>query len=504
MAHRYWLKALIATALIYSACFYVIEASFLENVLNNLNDQVHGKFKGKLHATLEDLGGQVQETVGKISVLAAYFGNGITRRDLTLPQIFTEVFSRKNAIPVNNSNGKAWMSADGSIIAAVVTNGATLSISKKNGTVIVVSDTSSGSDIGASATTSNTETGAEGVSDIDSTESKWKGNSNVDEVEDLTSPLPALPLEDEIPIDQTNADDAMVELMSDWNAFISSNIWEEQDVRSRKQASHKGQKSSMEESTRIVNGISIENRMASGAPFSVKFFYDNEKMFYCSGSLIGYPYALTAAHCAVQVGDDVRLGGTELRSGLKATVSAVVKHPAFDARTFAHDIAVIRLIGLPERKALFRYGVHAARLNKVAEFPKQGFIGVVSAHGAVDTNGHTVSNMLRSTRQRTYNYNKCATEITHGNIQQHKSFLCVGDKERSTTCLGDSGAGLWRFRTTLVGNKSVEAFYQVYGIVSFGEVTDQTLCPLGPPSVFQRTSTNFKWIEEVVGEPNLG
>jgi len=234
---------------------------------------------------------------------------------------------------------------------------------------------------------------------------------------------------------------------------------------------------------------------ASGSEFQV-----NEKKFYCSGSLIGYPYVLTAAHCGVVKGDQVRVGGKLLRSGYKATVDEVYNHPDFERSSLKNDITVLKLAGLETKEELMNNGVYAARINRNQEYPDEGSMLVLSGHGSTEEDGSGYSEELLATRQTVHKDMKCAEEITQGELSDDDAHLCAGDGMRSTSCVGDSGAGLWRFVTTFRKNGNVKRqWMEIVGVVSFGEVTDDSMCPRGPPTVYQEVSIHAKWIEDKCG-----
>ena len=441
---------------------------------------------------------QIQSMIDKIrddaekrlSVLSNFFGDGKTRADLSLPEIFNEVFSRNNSIALNqNMSSTDWELGDGSTVIAASTGGG-ISVTSNNGHVTI--STAHQKPASQDETSSNEN---EGSSDSGNSPSD---SENIDNSTPATADPVDQPVSSSEPEDMTfsgsNLDEAFIELMSDWDSFVTSSIWDVQDEDN----------STMTEATsRIINGVFLANRIASGAPFAVKFFYNDEENYYCSGNLIGYPYALTAAHCGVVLGDEVRVGGRLLRSGYKAKVAEVIIHPDFNPASLVHDMAIVRLEALESKEVLNENGVEAAHLNVNGSFPHVDFVGVVSAHGSVETDGKGVSNELVSTRHTIYDLEKCRNEITQGDVQESDGFLCAGDGQRSTTCVGDSGAGLWHYRVVTSSSGETKRFYEIFGIVSFGEVTDDALCPRGPPTVFQRTATNYEWISKVVGEENM-
>ncbi|KAI0566611.1 serine protease P128 [Gracilaria domingensis] len=421
----------------------------------------------------------------------------MTRGDLTLPEIYNSVFSRNNSIYVANvTTDLEFEPGRGPTTIIGVSTGGSVAVTNNNGKVTVYTD-----DPAPSAPDYKEESKATPQPSPSQPGYKEEDNSAPQEGEGYPEDSNSSAEE---PVPEPSADegldDAYFALMSDWDKFVTHEMW---DVQETPTPTAEAPADEMETSSRIINGVYFGSGIPSGSQFAVKFFYNNEENFYCSGSLIGYPYALTAAHCGVVEGDQVRVGARLLRSGYKATAAEVVIHPDFDPSSLVNDLAIVRLEGLESEKVLRQNGVRAARVNRNSSFPEEDFVGIVSAHGSVETDGQGVSTELRTTRHTIYGMDKCRDEITQGDLGKEKSYICAGDGERSTTCVGDSGAGLWRYRVRQRKDGKVRKFYEVFGVVSFGEVTDESLCPRGPPSVFQRTSANFKWIQTVVGKENM-
>lgn len=461
----------------------------LEGFFSNLQGTVGG--------LMQDVNDAVEETIQQTSVLSSFFGRGVTRKDVTLPEIVGSVFSRNNPMPVSDSvsGGTSVTFGDGSSFVAAASSGGAISVTSENGTVTVSTMPPSQSK----------HTGPRHPQTPDQHEHGGIFNDAADarETAELDAPSPEQ-YEDGSGSESTSnmtADEAFIELMSDWKSYVLSGIWDEQDALNSGRVSSDARQASTlgPVSSRIVNGIFLENRLVTGAPFSVKFFFDKERKFYCSGSLITYTHVLTAAHCGVVVGDTVRIGGQTLRSGLNGTVSSVYMHPLFSAHSLAYDVAVVELEAVPQ--ATFENGVIPARVNRRNLVPSSDFVGVVSAHGATQADGSEISQVILSTRQRVLELGECQKEIQQGKVGNDGSFVCVGDGVRSTTCVGDSGAGLWHVRTKTdrLGRKGW--FYEIVAIVSFGEVTDDALCPSGKPAVFQRTATSYEWIKSIIEAP---
>lgn len=471
------------------------EAGFFDGLINSM--------MGKVTSAIENV---VGETTKKFSVLSGVFGENVTRGDLSLPEIINGAFSRNNGIWVgDNKADMDWKLGNGNSVIGAVSNGGSVGIISSGGNVSVVTSKTPSPTVGPQAETedngkdvdSGDESEPEDGDDIDigTGEEVKDDKDEKEEEEGEGEEVPEASSEEDA--GEEDVDEGYYELMSDWDAFVTSDIWKVQEAGEEGEEGSSGD--SLEGRTsRVVNGVFFENRVPSGSSFGAKFFYNNEENFYCSGSLIGYPYILTAAHCGVVVGDQVRVGGRLLRSGYKATVGEVFLHPKFESGTLVHDLAIVRLDGLPGKRELHANGVRAARINKREGFPRTGFVGVLSGHGSPRTDGSGVSDGLQTTRQTVHELSKCAAEITQGRLTGDASYLCAGDGARSTTCVGDSGAGLWRLRAKARKDGSVRRWFEVFGVVSFGEVSDEALCPRGPPSVFQRTAWNRDWIARVV------
>lgn len=84
-------------------------------------------------------------------------------------------------------------------------------------------------------------------------------------------------------------------------------------------------------------------------PWAARLVYNGQ--FHCGASLVSEDYVLTAAHCVrrlqrtkirVILGDHDQFITTETPAIMRA-VTAIVRHRSFDANTYNHDIALLRL-----------------------------------------------------------------------------------------------------------------------------------------------------------------
>ena len=195
---------------------------------------------------------------------------------------------------------------------------------------------------------------------------------------------------------------------------------------------------------------------------------------------------MTAAHCVtdaqtgrVRDADEVALvlGAPNLNSTDRIVrfISSVTVHPEYNRANNRNDIALLEMsesvslepITLPDT------------INPV---PNDGETATVAGWGATSETG-AGTRQLQEADLPIVSTNACRS--LYGAIIDGPSMVCAGGAEQDA-CFGDSGGPLFVPR----GDQFIQA-----GVVSFGFGCARP----GLPAVYARTSTQFSWINSVVG-----
>ncbi|KAF5295126.1 hypothetical protein FQA39_LY13277 [Lamprigera yunnana] len=226
-----------------------------------------------------------------------------------------------------------------------------------------------------------------------------------------------------------------------------------------------------------------ENRIVGGRPTGVnrypwiaRLVYDG--LFHCGGSLITQDYVLTAAHCVrrlkrtkirVILGDHDQTTMTDAPAKMRA-VSAIIKNRNFDADSYNHDIALLRL----RKPVVFSKNIKPICVPRVSDDPA-GKIGTVIGWGRT-MEGGMLPGIVQEVQVPILTLQQCrAMKYRASKITSY--MLCAG-KGTMDSCQGDSGGPL----VVPVGEK--------YEIVACGVRNDASRIVGG-----QTTAENeFPWV----------
>lgn len=204
-------------------------------------------------------------------------------------------------------------------------------------------------------------------------------------------------------------------------------------------------------------------------PFMVSV--QNSDGHFCGGSLIKPQWVVTAAHCLDYGPTQVRVGTQTWNSG--GTVAQVVDyaaHPGWDANTFAHDVAVLKLD------------------QPVSEEP----ITIAADGGAQGTPTRLMGWGSRTGHHgdRPEQLMELDVEVTSGctNNFDEQTELCLGDDDPGTSaCYGDSGGP---------SVLKVDGRWQLTGATSRAGQSQQR-CQDNAAAIYSSAHASKQWIDEV-------
>lgn len=215
--------------------------------------------------------------------------------------------------------------------------------------------------------------------------------------------------------------------------------------------------------SRIVNGT-ITNQFPS-----VGLIGDSTG-FFCSGTLIGSRYVLTAAHCAEGVGASA--GRFQIGSQIYST-SQIFVHPGYNSNLIgqdnANDIAIYKL----DRDVV---GIAPSPINRTTPAVGQLLTLVGFGAGGTGTSGHDGS--FGTKRVGTTAIDRVSSRLISWNFDNNFE---------SNTAPGDSGGPAFL---------QVNGTYVVAGVTSGGERDD---AGIGDYSFDTRVDAYASWIDSIIG-----
>jgi len=234
--------------------------------------------------------------------------------------------------------------------------------------------------------------------------------------------------------------------------------------------------------TKIVGGVEAT---PNEFPWVCALFIEGGS--FCTCSLIGDEWVMTAAHCAdgaayfdIMFGaHNVRLSSEPNRVEVRATEKFV--HPNWNPNRLSGDMALIRL---PAPLELNTY-MSPICLPPSTEPNHEGDDIVMAGWGRPSDNSFSISPVLRKTTSFVVPNSECRS--VYGSIID-ATIICTSVEAGSGTCNGDSGGPLSFVET--------DGRYTAVGVTSF---VSSLGCEYGLPDGFARVSSYADWIAETTG-----
>jgi len=215
--------------------------------------------------------------------------------------------------------------------------------------------------------------------------------------------------------------------------------------------------------------------VASGEPNN----YDAQ---FCGGTVVSPYWVLTAAHCMFDDGDranpsdiDVLAGTQSLVSGgTRIHVAEIRILPGWNADTFDHDVAMLRLATPTSQPA-------QAITAQGAPIPAGSDV-LATGWGLLSENSETIPTELRQVTMKQQADSVCAR--AYGSEFLVKSMSCASSPGKDT-CQGDSGGPLLTKRNNA---------WVLVGITSWGDGCAEA----GYPGISTRVATFATWIRQQI------
>ncbi|XP_044267124.1 brachyurin-like [Tribolium madens] len=236
-------------------------------------------------------------------------------------------------------------------------------------------------------------------------------------------------------------------------------------------------------SGRIIGG---QPAYAGEFPFAAAIYITTaDGRYFCSGSLIGPQWILTAAQCANgAISFNIELGSNLLEgedaNRVTVATSEYVIHPDFNPLTLENDIALIKL-RLPITYTTYVQRVFMAYGN-LSDYTDLKAIG----WGQTSDANSNLSNELNFVSVAAVPNLECQT--IYG-PQINDNMVCVAGEYNEGACNGDSGSALvhYDYASRTIRHVGIASFLSANG------------CESTDPSGYTRTYSYKQWITNVTG-----
>jgi len=207
----------------------------------------------------------------------------------------------------------------------------------------------------------------------------------------------------------------------------------------------------------------------------------------CGGTIIDENTIITAAHCLGRDASDYSIvaGEHSVRTAAdcaeqRIDVARTILHPAYDDRTSANDIAILKL----QKNLEFNRYVQPACLPAEDYAYPPGEDVIISGWGAL-TEGGGSPNILNVAYVPLISAEDCQSRYRRYGYDISADMVCAAFTAGGVdTCQGDSGGPL------VAGSTSATSGFKLVGVVSWGVGCARP----GVPGVYARVTHFLKWI----------